>query len=298
MELTETLSTLVRKANRKGTDYWEDSEGNVVAKRCTKCGEAKLLSEFTRRENGLGGAYPSCRVCNNLQMREYQKRNRQELAEKRREYYLRKRDKRLEYNRDYCQRNRDKVAEYQREYRLRNRDRLSEQKRDYYLRNRDKRVAYEREYRKLNRVKIQEVIRNYRARNPEKIREIRLRRKARLAGLPDDWTAEEQLEAHNHFGGCALTGSPDIQWDHVIPISWGHGGTTAGNMIPLRSDLNNSKHDRNIFEWFSDNKERFNLSQTKFDELIEYLAKVNDMTVEEYRDYVYRCHDNPIESAG
>jgi hypothetical protein len=132
--------------------------------------------------------------------------------------------------------------------------------------------------------------------NKEKMQMLRHRRLARLKQLPNDITDEQLNIICEKFNGCALTGeTTNVHMDHVIPLSIGHGGSIYGNMIPLRADLNISKNNRNIFEWFEENKERFNLSQEKFDELIEYLAEINKMTVEEYRDYVYWCHDNPRE---
>lgn len=120
------------------------------------------------------------------------------------------------------------------------------------------------------------------------------RRLARLRCLPDNFTEVEWEIATERFGGgCALTGSGFVHADHVIPLATGHGGTIYENIIPLRADLNISKSDRCIFDWFSENKERFNLSQTKFDELIEYLAEINGMTTKEYEEYVRWCHDNP-----
>ena len=92
---------------------------------------------------------------------------------------------------------------------------------------------------------------------------------------------------------CALTGETDITEEHAIPLSIGHGGTIHGNMWPLCKRLNSSKYNKNIFEWFEANRQRFELSQAKFDRLIEWLAAANDMTVEEYRDFVYWCHANP-----
>ena len=78
-----------------------------------------------------------------------------------------------------------------------------------------------------------------------------------------------------------------------MPISIGHGGTTYGNMWPLCIRLNSSKHNKNIFDWFETNRQRLELSQDKFDTLIKYLADANGKTVEEYRGYVYWCHENP-----
>jgi hypothetical protein len=128
--------------------------------------------------------------------------------------------------------------------------------------------------------------------NPDKVTVIQQRRRARKKSLPDDFTEKQMEETLEYFGGCALTGDAvDIHWDHAIPLASGYGGTTFGNMIPLRGDLNNSKNDANIFEWFSVNKERFNLSQDRFDELVRWLADVNEMSVEVYRKYVYECFD-------
>lgn len=250
--MDEILQKLTRKTNRRGTEYWEDTYGNVVAKRCTKCGEAKLLTEYNRCIQSLGGVLPSCKNCK----AKYRLRNREKIAESQRDYYVRNREKLVENQK-----------EYSREYYVRNREKVIERHRDYCVRNR------------------------------EKYKAIVQRRRARLANLPDDWSLAERLETYNHFGGCALTGSSDIHWDHVIPIATGHGGTTTGNMIPIKAELNKSKRDSNVFEWFDYAKERFNLDQTKFDELIDYLANINDMTVEEYRRRVYWCFENRRESA-
>lgn len=121
------------------------------------------------------------------------------------------------------------------------------------------------------------------------------RRRARKAALPDNWNHSQQEEMWRYFGNaCALTESTEnLTLEHAIPIAIGHGGTVHGNMYPMDASLNTSKSSRNIFEWFEANRQRFNLPQERFDRLIEWLGKANGMTVEEYRDYVYWCHDNP-----
>lgn len=129
----------------------------------------------------------------------------------------------------------------------------------------------------------------------KKIKVWQMNRRAMKALLPDTLTVN-QIEAAMSFfnGGCALTNqADDLHLDHVIPLSIGRGGTTFENIIPLSGTLNISKHDGNLFEWFKSNRQRFNLSQKKFDKLIDYLANLNDMTIDEYRDYVYWCHANP-----
>ncbi|MRX54689.1 hypothetical protein GJU41_11965 [Bacillus idriensis] len=129
--------------------------------------------------------------------------------------------------------------------------------------------------------------------NPEYVLNKSAKRRARKYGLPRTFSHIDQAEVKKHFNGCALTQSVDIQWDHVIPVSIGHAGTVIGNMVPLRSDLNASKKDKNLFEWFVDNKARLNILGHNFLELIEYLAHTNALTTQEYEDYVYWCFANP-----
>jgi hypothetical protein len=260
---------LTEKKNRKGTVYFEDN-GVIVAKTCAKCNEVKSLDAFTKHKAGLGGRESSCKDCkagyyidNKADYVERYENNKAHLHEVMRKYY---------------EANKESIAEYQRRYYAENKEVISERY---------------RAYRRDNKEYLTELSRKWRQNNSEKAMLITERRRARKQSLPDDFTEDQMLETLNFFGGCALTGAIDsLHWDHAIPLATGFGGTTFGNMIPLRGDLNMSKSDANIFEWFDANKERFNLSQERFYLLIEWLADVNDMTTEEYRSYVYWCFDN------
>ena len=177
-------------------------------------------------------------------------------------------------------------AAYKRDWRKSKRD-----CQDYRVRNAERaRKSYE-----ARREEKIEYVRKWREDNPTKEAIIAGRRRARKRRLPDSITEEEWKDSLMYFnGGCALTGDRyDIHQDHVIPLSTGHGGTIFENIIPLRGDLNTSKNRSNIFDWFTKNKEHFNLDKRRFDELIEYLADINDMTTKEYEEYVRWCHDNP-----
>jgi 5-methylcytosine-specific restriction endonuclease McrA len=138
-------------------------------------------------------------------------------------------------------------------------------------------------------------VRTYCRENPDFMKRHLNNRRAKKKKLRDDLTKRQVAEIMDNFDYCCvLTGSSGkLHLDHVIPLAVGHGGTTYGNMVPLRADLNSSKNDSNIFEWFEANRQRFELSQERFDNLIAWLASANAMTVEEYRDYVYWCHANP-----
>lgn len=134
--------------------------------------------------------------------------------------------------------------------------------------------------------------------NPEYLKgdtQAYLRRKTRTNALINDLTAEDRAEILARFNNkCALTGRDvPLHLDHVIPVAVGHGGTTKANILPVWQRINSSKSDRNIFEWYEENGERFGVCPSKFSESIEYLAGLNGMTFEEYKDYVYDCHENP-----
>jgi hypothetical protein len=121
------------------------------------------------------------------------------------------------------------------------------------------------------------------------------RREKRVNALKNDFTNEQKSEVLERFGSkCAFTGADvGIQMDHVIPVAVGHGGTTIANMLPVWQRINSSKGAKNVFEWYEENGERFGVCPVRFYAAIEYLADLNGMTSEEYRQYVYECHANP-----
>lgn len=117
------------------------------------------------------------------------------------------------------------------------------------------------------------------------------KRRAIEKNLPNDTNSKEwQTYLLNQFNNkCPLTSSSDIHLDHFIPVAWGHGGHYIGNIIPLESTLNQSKSDKNPFEWI---KLREDIDKNKFNDLITHLAKLNNMDVEEFIEYTYWCEKN------
>lgn len=110
--------------------------------------------------------------------------------------------------------------------------------------------------------------------------------------LPDTFTDEQKAELLRKFDGkCAFTGKDvPIQIDHVIPVASGHGGTILENMLPIWKRINSSKGDRNVFEWYEKNGDRFEVVPELFEQAIGYIAELNGMSYEEYHEYVYDCH--------
>jgi hypothetical protein len=210
------LDGLTMKLSLKGTQYYENESGEVVSKVCTKCCEVKILSEYTNSKKGIGGKATNCKTCK---------------AKCREEVKVRD----AETHRNWYRNNKERAKEAALKWREENKDR-------------DKKNM--QKWRDENRGRYAEANSIWQQNNKDKVSLINQRRRARKALLPDDFTMEQMANTMAHFGGCALTCSDDINWDHVIPLATGHGGTTFGNMIPLCARLNKSKSDANIFEWF------------------------------------------------
>lgn len=232
-------------------------DGSMTARTCTNCRKLKSRSHFTPHKKGFDGLFGSCRDC------------------------------RLVYGNNWVEENKEKIKAKRDARPIEFKEKEKVRLRKYYLANKDWLADVNKERNK----------KHYKE-NPDMYRLNGLRRRALQKLLPNDLTNAEYQSTLKFFGNaCALSGETEnLHADHVIPISIGHGGTTVSNMVPLSSDLNFSKNNRNVFEWFKDNKEPLNLSQDKFDSMIRYIAELNGKTVEEYRSYVCWCFENEGKS--
>jgi hypothetical protein len=264
----------IMKTAKRGSRYFEDAKGEMVAKICNKCSGTKALVDFRNEKRGLGGKMSSCRSCDYLRKKAYKEANADKIKEQNRKYEEENADKIKERRDRYNEENREKLQEYYKEYRKDNHEKILEAK---------------RKWREANPEKQRACVESWERNNPDRVRIKCQKRRARKALLPDDLTAKQMDDTLTYFGGgCALTGDiENVHWDHALPISLGVGGTTVSNMLPLRGDINQSKGAANLFEWFNRNKERFNLSQERFDNLIEFLASKNEMSSEGYRSFYF-----------
>lgn len=147
---------------------------------------------------------------------------------------------------------------------------------------------------KENPQRFKELVRNLRDRYPDRYsrysRETLAKRRAIDYHLGYDFTVDSNEKI---FGKtCVMTGETDIAYDHFIPLIWRHGGSYNRNMYPLIRRLNSSKWSHNPFKWFDENRERFNLDPDKFNALVSKLAELNELTTEEYVNFVNWCDSN------
>lgn len=101
----------------------------------------------------------------------------------------------------------------------------------------------------------------------------------------------ELIASYERFNfRCALTDSTSPQYEHWIPKSIG-GESSIRNCYPLDATLNIRKGTANPFEFFRRKDIQAKIDPERFEELVFWLAIVNDMTVQEFEEYTYRKYE-------
>lgn len=139
-----------------------------MAKKCTKCGELKPLSEFGKDKSKKDGFRPSCKKCDAVVKRIWRSNNKEKVAEYKLKYREDNREKIAEYKRIYNKANADKIAKQKREYNKKNKDKIAKNKAEYYLSNHERFLEKSREYCAENREANTKRAREWRKSNPER----------------------------------------------------------------------------------------------------------------------------------
>jgi hypothetical protein len=91
------LEGLTEKRRGKKSLWYENAEGEIVAKQCSKCGEIKTVYEYVKGSTGIGGRKSECKVCaknyreyNQERINQYREDNRELLSEYARKFYKKK----------------------------------------------------------------------------------------------------------------------------------------------------------------------------------------------------------------
>lgn len=221
---------------------------------CRKCYQEKPMNEnyFHKNKGMKSGFVNTCKEC-------IKKYNDSRLEERRkiRKVWL---EKNKEHVKEYAKRRREEnpekvKAEFKRYYEN-NKDYFDEKARRYREENREVLREYNRKYSKKYRVENRESITKQRSeyyqKNKHKSAEARQRRTSREYNVPHTLTPKEWEETLLYFGNKdAYTGleMKVTSQDHVIPVSKG-GGYTKQNIIPCEINVNISKGNRDMEEWY------------------------------------------------
>ena len=154
---------------------------DICEKICTKCGEKKILDDFSIIRNGKRVA--QCKSCDKEYRRLYYIKNRERLLPKNKQYRLNNKGEISIQKKEYAKKNKDKLVAYHNEWVKNNPDKIARHSKKHYDNNRDALLDACRK--RYNKNIDKEHIRgkNYRTRNKDTIKKnrairARLRRRA------------------------------------------------------------------------------------------------------------------------
>lgn len=249
---------------------------------CTKCNETKDIELFVKSSRNKIGYTTRCKECQNEYQRNWNKKN----PEYEKNRYQNRKEAMSKYGKIRYQDNKEEIKASVREWRLDNIDAVREYDRNYYKNNKERISEYNRQHYLQNK---DDYIKRAKIHN-HKRRDI-------LLGLEDDFSKNDLEELLTYFNySCAICGSDYEHLDHFIPIIVGKVGTVVGNMIPMCAYHNLSKNSNNPFDWANDlSTEEY----SNFIKVVKYLSIKNDMSFNNYKDYVNNSfNDSNNENKG
>ena len=258
------------RGKKKPIDYIINDSGEIIAKQCTNCKEINYLNDFKNQSKGFCKKSSECKECFSVRTKQWAEDNVEHRRIYQKKWYSDNIEHIQKYSKDYRIKNANKIKQYEEE----NKYRIKE---------------YRKAYRKRNREREKELHKAWINDNRGKARLNVQKRRAKRKSLPSTLSIKQKEhlpELQNHK--CIISGITDnLHLEHFIPISWGVGGTTFENCYYLEGSLNISKGNRNPFEWIKTQPTEY---QSNFhNKLVPMLAERNNMSVEEFTDYVYQC---------
>lgn len=233
-------------------------------KRCTKCGEIKVLSEFYRDKNQKDGRMPWCKGCAKEKARARYIANSKKIKQKSREYYAANPEKAKQRSREQYFKDPEKIKNRSREWRRANPERQKENNQKWYEANKEKSKKEARARYLINSEKRRKQSREWQKANPEKFNEIRRNRKARKRNAEGLHTVEDIQKIFEQQGGlCNVCGKKLIRYnkkqyhvDHIIPLAKG-GANWPKNIQLLCPTCNRSKSNKDPIKWAMENGRLF-----------------------------------------
>ena len=214
-----------------------------VMRKCSKCGSWLVASEvnFQRGKGYKYGLRSECKECCAKYKKRYRENNKEKIAEKQRQYRENNKEKAAEYHKQWQKDNRDKLLEYKKQYRESNNEKLAEYFKEYYQNNKEKIIENQKRYQQSPKGQV--VTFN----NCQ-------RRRIKEEQLGSGITTDQWLECMSFFDWrCAYSGErltkETRSVDHIVPLDAG-GDNMVWNMVPMARNLNSSKNNKEMLEWY------------------------------------------------
>ncbi len=239
-------------------------------KTCTKCLQAKSLSDFSRRGNRRNGINSECKKCVCARARRWAIKNPERYLAKQNAWSKANPGKRKDSQRKYAQTHPEKIRQNAKEWAKENPDKVRVMKRVWEKNNIPKRRRWGREYYQRNKSACLRAASKWVLNNKEKVRLIKtkwsrnnrakcrigcVRYRARKAAATGSFTLPEWMEILSGHASCPRCCTPWSEIvkptiDHIVPLSKG-GSNFISNIQPLCRPCNSSKGGRIQMETIS-----------------------------------------------
>ncbi len=225
-------------------------------KTCTKCGESKPLTEFTKHNQKKDGLHPSCKQCNNASKKLKYAANKESILASQKVYYEANKVKIAARAKVYRAEYADELKVRKAKHYQENREYYLEQGKQYALEHKDEKQAYDRQYNYDHREKKAAQGQAWAERNREKSNLMKKNHKDKTRLIKQssslttlalfDWS-NEQPKLCTY---CNVDCRGDYHIDHVEPLAKG-GEHELGNMTISCPRCNLSKDDKQLIYWLA-----------------------------------------------
>lgn len=211
----------------------------IDLKTCNRCKIAYPATTefFTKNSSNKSGLYSLCKKCKSKQNLQYRTENK---------------DKKAKTDKAYYKANKEKMRNYHAKHYKENKERISLRSRKHYEENKEQIKKKTKAYARNNPEKTRKWKKKWRDNNKEQLSVKRHIKRANKAKTEHSLTLEQWEQCLDFFNyKDAYTGlsMETPSQDHIIPMSKG-GPYTRDNIVPCEININCSKQDSDMEEWY------------------------------------------------
>lgn len=249
-----------------------------ATKTCTKCGETKPLSEFSKHRGQKDGLQSQCKGCHaslyaarreeiktrvaayaathkeEIKTRgaAYRAKHKVEIKARRAAHYATNKEKVKARVAAYAATHKERVAAYRAAYYAAHKEEISAQQAAYYETNKERINARTADYYAAHREETKAAVDAWRKANPHAVRALKHKRRALTLQAEGTHTAADiEAQYKRQRGRCYYCGEKvgkTYDVDHVVPLSRG-GTNDPDNLVIACASCNRSKSDKLPSEW-------------------------------------------------